>query len=85
MTKYVSQYFQNGSAEAFLLLLQHVVRTIGVNPIAQRADMSVDKIFQALDLASKPLYETIYRLLKALNIPFYFPEHLPQGEDIDKQ
>ncbi|MBF0785508.1 putative addiction module antidote protein [Muribacter muris] len=64
---YLAQTLKNGTDEEFIQALNHIARAKGMNELAKKAGIGRESLYQTLS-SSKPRFETICKILNALNI-----------------
>lgn len=64
---YLAETLKNGSDEEFIQALNTVARAKGMNELAKKAGIGRESLYQTLS-SSKPRFETIRKILTALNL-----------------
>lgn len=60
--------FPHGNYEEFILALNTVVSVKGITKLAKKAHLGRESLYKTLDTATKPRFETILKILNALDI-----------------
>lgn len=64
---YLAETLKDGTEAEFIQALNDVARAKGMNEIAQKSGIQRESLYQTLS-SSKPRFETIRKILNALNI-----------------
>lgn len=64
---YLAETLKDGTEAEFIQALNDVARAKGMNEIAQKSGIQRESLYQTLS-SSKPRFETIRKILSALNI-----------------
>ncbi len=56
----------------FNAALGHVIKAVGVASVAEKSGLTRQGIYKAIDLDSKPQFETVSKILKALGVDISF-------------
>lgn len=70
--EYLSDAYNDEDPAVFVVALGHVVKNKGVASVAERAGLGRESLYKALGSDSKPRWETVQKLLKALGIQIRF-------------
>lgn len=65
---YLNEMLETGNSNDFILALGDVARAKGVAEIAQKTGLARESIYKALSDGAKPRFDTILRIMQALNI-----------------
>lgn len=68
ITLYLNEMLETGNSNDFILALGDVARAKGVADIAQKTGLARESIYKALSDGAKPRFDTILRIMQALNI-----------------
>lgn len=66
ISQYLNTVLEEGDGEDLVDALGHVSRAVGMSKIAERTGMSRTSLYKALSKDSKPQFDTILRVLKAI-------------------
>ncbi|ATW44105.1 putative addiction module antidote protein [Glaesserella parasuis] len=64
---YLSEVLKDGDEAEFIQALNTIARAKGMNELAQKANIGRESLYQTLS-SKKPRFETIVKILSALNI-----------------
>ncbi|WGE64967.1 addiction module antidote protein [Actinobacillus equuli] len=65
---YLTQVLADGDNAEFLRALGHIARARSMSELAQKTGLGRESLYKTLSANSKPRFETILKILKALNI-----------------
>lgn len=65
---YLNEMAQTGDSNDFIVALGDVARAKGIAEIAQKTGLARESIYKALTSGSKPRFDTIMRIMHALNL-----------------
>ncbi|MFU2113001.1 addiction module antidote protein [Glaesserella parasuis] len=65
---YLTQIAETGDSNGFIVALGDVARAKGIAEIAQKTGLARESIYKALTSGSKPRFDTIMRIMNALNL-----------------
>ncbi|EQA05304.1 putative addiction module antidote protein [Glaesserella parasuis] len=65
---YLTQIAETGDSNDFIVALGDVARAKGIAEIAQKTGLARESIYKALTSGSKPRFDTIMRIMNALNL-----------------
>lgn len=68
IAEYLSAILENGDQELLLLAIGDVAKARGMTQIAKRTGLGRESLYKALAPGAKPRFETIIKVLKALDI-----------------
>jgi probable addiction module antidote protein len=68
MAEYLNVVMESGSANDIIVALGHVAKAKGMTDIAERSGLSRPSLYKALDAGSKPQFDTILKVVRALGI-----------------
>jgi probable addiction module antidote protein len=68
IAEYLSVALNNPDPDAFLDAVRDVAKAQGISTVAQNAGLGRESLYKALKPGAKPRFETIRRLLKALDV-----------------
>lgn len=66
ITEYLNAALEDGDTEDLIVAIGHVAKAKGMSKIAEKAGMSRPSLYKALSKGSKPQFETILKVIKAL-------------------
>lgn len=64
--EYLNAVLEDGNAQEIVTALGHVAKAIGMSKIAQQTGLSRPSLYKALSPESKPQFETILKVLRAV-------------------
>lgn len=65
---YLTEIAETGDSNDFIVALGDVARAKGIAEIAQKTGLARESIYKALSSGSKPRFDTIMRIMQALNL-----------------
>ena len=68
IAEYLSVILENGDQELLLLAIGDIAKAKGMTQIAKRTGLGRESLYKALAPGAKPRFETIIKVLKALDI-----------------
>ncbi|MBG0780126.1 MAG: putative addiction module antidote protein, partial [Desulfotignum balticum] len=68
IAEYLSVALNNPDPDAFLDAVRDVAKAQGISTVAQNAGLGRESLYKALKPGAKPRFETIRRLLTALDV-----------------
>lgn len=68
--EYLSQVLEDGDTDELLRVLGYIARAKGMAVIAERAGLGLESLVNALAPGAKPRYDTITRIINALDVNF---------------
>jgi probable addiction module antidote protein len=68
IAEYLSVALNNPDPDAFLDAVRDVAKAQGISTVAQNAGLGRESLYKALKPGAKPRFETIRRLLRALDV-----------------
>ncbi len=70
IAEYMAAVLETSDSDLLLLALGDVARTKGMTQVARAAGMSRESLYRALTPGTKPCFETVMRVAKALGVKF---------------
>ena len=68
----------DGDSEEFLRAIGYVAKARGMTQIAKDSGLGRESLYKAFRKGSKPQFETVFKVLSALNIDLKaVPKHIP--------
>ncbi len=64
--EYLNAILEEGDSKEILVALGHVAKAIGMSKIAEQTGMSRPSLYKALSENSKPQFDTILKVLRAV-------------------
>jgi len=64
--EYLNNVLEEGKTEDLIRAIGHIAKSKGMTKIAKDAGMSRPSLYKALSKGSKPQFETIHKVIKAL-------------------
>lgn len=69
---YLNEIIETGDTNDFIVALGDVARAKGIADIAHKTGLARESIYKALTSGSKPRFDTVMRIMQALNLkPHY--------------
>lgn len=65
---YLNEIAETGDSNDFIIALGDVARAKGIAEIAQKSGLARESIYKALTDGAKPRFDTIIRIMQALNL-----------------
>lgn len=65
---YLNEIAETGDSNDFIVALGDVARAKGIAEIAQKSGLARESIYKALTDGAKPRFDTIMRIMQALNL-----------------
>lgn len=65
--EYLNAVLEDGDSKDILTALGHVAKAIGMSKIAEQTGLSRPSLYKALSENSKPQFDTILKVLRAVN------------------
>lgn len=65
---YLNEMLETGNSNDFILALGDVARAKGIAEIAQKTGLARESIYKALSDGAKPRFDTVLRIMQALNL-----------------
>lgn len=69
---YLNEIAQTGDSNDFIIALGDVARAKGIAEIAQKSGLARESIYKALSDGAKPRFDTIVRIMQALNLKLQY-------------
>ncbi len=66
VAEYLNTALEEGDSSGLIVAIGHVAKSIGMSKIAEKTGMSRPSLYKALSEGSKPQFETIMKVLKAI-------------------
>lgn len=68
IAEYLNAVLEDGDTEEIIVALGHVAKAQGMSKIAGQTGMSRPSLYKALSTGSKPQFETILKVLRAVGV-----------------
>ncbi len=68
--EYLNAILEEGDAQEIIVALGHIAKAIGMTKIAEKTGLSRPSLYKALSPESKPQFETILKVLRAIGENF---------------
>jgi len=68
ISEYLTAALEDGNPDLLLAVLGDIAKAEGMSKIAREANLGRESLYKALTPGSKPRFDTILKVLKALNI-----------------
>lgn len=65
---YLTEIAETGDSNDFIVALGDVAKAKGIAEIAQKTGLARESIYKALTSGSKPRFDTVMRIMQALNL-----------------
>lgn len=66
IAEYLNAVLEDGDSQELVAAIGHVAKAIGMTKIAEQTGLSRPSLYKALNQDSKPQFDTIYKVLKAV-------------------
>lgn len=66
IAEYLNTVLEDGDSSDLIVAIGHIAKSIGMTKIAEKTGMSRPSLYKALSDGSKPQFETIMKVLKAI-------------------
>ena len=66
IAEYLNTVLEDGDNSDLIIAIGHIAKSIGMTKIAEKTGMSRPSLYKALSEGSKPQFETIMKVLKAI-------------------
>ena len=66
IAEYLNAVLEEGDSQELVAAIGHVAKAIGMTKIAEQTGLSRPSLYKALNQDSKPQFETIFKVLKAI-------------------
>ena len=67
ITEYLNTVLEDGDSKDIVVAIGHVAKAIGMSKIAEQTGLSRPSLYKALSENSKPQFDTILKVLRAVN------------------
>lgn len=74
--EYLNAVLEEGDAQEIIVALGHIAKAIGMSKIAEKTGLSRPSLYKALSPESKPQFETILKVIRAIGENFQFKASL---------
>ncbi|GMQ29097.1 addiction module antidote protein [Algoriphagus confluentis] len=74
--EYLNTVLEEGNAQEIIVALGHVAKAIGMSRIAEQTGLSRPSLYKALSPDSKPQFETILKVIRAIGENFKLKANL---------
>lgn len=68
IAEYLSQVLEDGDTDELIRALGHIAKARGMSQIARDSGLGRESLYKALRVGSHPQFDTVLKVLKALNI-----------------
>lgn len=68
ITEYLTQVLANGDTNELLRAIGYIAKARGMSQLAQDSGLGRESLYKALREGSKPQFDTVFKVLRALNI-----------------
>ena len=66
IAEYLNAVLEDGDSRELVAAIGHIAKAIGMTKIAEQTGLSRPSLYKALNQDSKPQFDTIYKVLKAV-------------------
>jgi len=66
IAEYLNAVLEDGDSQELVAAIGHIAKAIGMTKIAEQTGLSRPSLYKALNQDSKPQFDTIYKVLKAV-------------------
>jgi len=66
IAEYLNTVLEDGNSSDLIVAIGHIAKSIGMTKIAEKTGMSRPSLYKALSDGSKPQFETIMKVLRAI-------------------
>jgi len=66
IAEYLNSVLEDGNSSDLIVAIGHIAKSIGMTKIAEKTGMSRPSLYKALSDGSKPQFETIMKVLRAI-------------------
>jgi probable addiction module antidote protein len=66
IAEYLNAVLEDGDSQELVAAIGHIAKAIGMSKIAEQTGLSRPSLYKALNQDSKPQFDTIYKVLKAV-------------------
>lgn len=66
IAEYLNAVLEDGDSKELVAAIGHIAKAIGMTKIAEQTGLSRPSLYKALNQDSKPQFDTIYKVLKAV-------------------
>lgn len=71
INEYLSQVLEDGDADEIIRALGYIAKAKGVSLVAAQAGLGRESLYKALSPGSKPRFDTIMKVIKALGVKLH--------------
>ncbi len=71
ITQYLNAALEDGNPDLLLMALGNIAKARGMTKIAKSTGLGRESLYKSLSVGSKPQYETIMKVMKALGIKLH--------------
>ncbi|RME59313.1 putative addiction module antidote protein [Candidatus Parcubacteria bacterium] len=68
ISEYLTAALEDGDPDLLLAVLGDIAKAEGMSAVAKRANLGRESLYKALAPGSKPRFDTVLKVLKALNV-----------------
>jgi len=68
IAEYLSQVLEDGDSDEFIRAIGYIAKAKGMSQIAKDANLGRESLYKAFKENAKPRFETVIKVLKALDI-----------------
>ncbi len=71
ISEYISQVLADGDSDELIRALGYIAKAKGMTTIAKESGLGRESLYKALSQGSKPRFDTVFRVIKALGIKLH--------------
>ena len=71
ISEYISQVLADGDSDELIRALGYIAKAKGMTSIAKESGLGRENLYNALSQGSKPRFDTVFRVIKALGIKLH--------------
>lgn len=71
ISEYLSQVLADGDSDELIRALGYIAKAKGMAIVAQESGLGRESLYKALSAGSKPRFDTIFKVIKALGIKLH--------------
>ena len=71
ISEYISQVLTDGDSDELIRALGYIAKAKGMTSIAKESGLGRENLYNALSQGSKPRFDTVFRVIKALGIKLH--------------
>ena len=76
IAEYITMVLHDGDTDELIRAVGYIAKARGMTEIAQKTGLGRESLYKALKAGSKPQFDTIIKVLKAINIDLKAVDHV---------